>query len=135
MHNKLPREPKVPNTYNLTISKIQSLKVDWDKVGKVGKHWWRNDIINAWCISKDIGTHKDSEFGTEASYWIGFYDKPYYRKRIHIKTDSYGGITSYKFNSFYRPSDISCEQDLKVQEQLLKEINTLIEDKVLILEN
>lgn len=49
------RKPKVENKYNLKPSDINKLIVN-DRSKIKEPLFWRNDVINAWCISKSIGT-------------------------------------------------------------------------------
>lgn len=78
------RKPKVKNKYNLTMKKINNLKIgDESKICE--PLFWRNNVVSAWCISKDIGTDADKRYGTDNSFWIGIYDEPYYGKRFHVK--------------------------------------------------
>lgn len=63
------KKPKIENKYNLTTKKIRQLKVRNES--KVCEPlFWRNNVINAWCISKDIGTDADKRYGTDNTYSI-----------------------------------------------------------------
>ena len=114
------------NKYNLTMKKIKKLKVG-DESQIKEPLFWRNNVINAWCISGTVGT--DNEF------WIGIYDKPYYNSRIRVYCNCLGGMSTYKFNKFFRFEDIEHENDLKVQEDLLKTVNNLIDEGILVMED
>jgi hypothetical protein len=46
-----------------------------------------------------------------------------------------GGMSTYKFNKFFRSEDIEHENDLKVQEDLLKTVNNLIDEGILVMED
>lgn len=128
------RKPKVENRYNLTMKKIRKLKVG-DESQIKEPLFWRNNVINAWCISKLIGTDDDVKYGTDNDIWIGIYDKPYYNRRIHVRCSCYGGMCFYKFDKFFRYEDIEYENDLKTQEELLRIINHLIDERILVMEN
>ncbi len=128
------RKPKVENKYNLTMKKINKLSVgDESKIKE--PLFWRNNVINAWCISGTVGTDKDIQYGTDNEFWIGIYDKPYYNSRIRVYCNCLGGMSTYKFNKFFRSEDIEHENDLKVQEDLLKTVNNLIDEGILVMED
>ncbi|GAA6313844.1 hypothetical protein F290043J8_18700 [Mediterraneibacter gnavus] len=44
-------------------------------------------------------------------------------------------MSTYKFNKFFRSEDIEHENDLKVQEDLLKTVNNLIDEGILVMED
>lgn len=44
-------------------------------------------------------------------------------------------MSTYKFNKFFRSEDIEYENDLKVQEDLLKTVNNLIDEGILVMED
>lgn len=122
------RQPTVENKYNLTMAKIQKLKIaDRSQIGK--PLFWRNDVIGAWCIVGSAGSDTDIRFGTDNEFWIGIYDlnaKSYAGKfRVHLT--SYGGMCNYKFNQFFREKDIENNNDLLIQEKFLSKINELID--------
>ena len=110
------REAKVLNKYNLTLKTARKLEVgDESKICE--PLFWRNNVINAWCISRSIGT--------------GIYDEPYYRRRVHIHVNSWGGMGKYEFCDFYNYKEIENERDLKTQEKLLEVLNMLIDEGIL----
>lgn len=126
------RKPKVPNKYNLTPAMIPKLKYDRSKVGE--PMFWRNDVIDAWCITRD--TAKDGNdyiFYTYDIFWLGIYDDKAksYAGKLRYFFDSYGGMCSYKFTKFYDYSEIEYEMDLEIQEKALEVLNQLIDDGVL----
>lgn len=128
------RKPKVKNKYNLTMKKINNLKIgDESKICE--PLFWRNNVVSAWCISKDIGTDADKRYGTDNSFWIGIYDEPYYGKRFHVKCYSFGGMCGYNFKKFYDEKEIENEIDLQTQEELLKTVNHLIDEGILVMED
>ena len=128
------RKPKVENKYNLTMKKTNKLSVgDESKIKE--SLFWRNNVINAWCISGTVGTDKDIQYGTDNEFWICIYDKPYYNSRIRVYCNCLGGMSTYKFNKFFRSEDIEHENDLKVQEDLLKTVNNLIDEGILVMED
>ncbi len=128
------RKPKVKNKYNLTMKKINNLKIgDESKICE--PLFWRNNIVGAWCISKDIGTDADKRYGTDNSFWIGIYDEPYYRRRVHVYCNCYGGMCGYNFKKFYDEKEIENEIDLHTQEKLLDTINHVIDEGILVMED
>ena len=128
------RSPKVKNKYNLTMKKINKLKVgDESKIKE--PLFWRNNVINAWCINRIIGTDDDVKYGTDNHIWIGIYDKPYYNRRIHVRCSCYGGMCFYKFDKFFRYEDIEYENDFKTQEELLRTVNMLIDEGILVIKD
>lgn len=122
------REPTVPNIYGLTIPIIRQLRVDRSKI--TGEPFWRNNVINAWCLSGSTAKcAADDEFCTTDEYWLGVYDEDakFYTGKIRVNFSAYGGICSYVFKEFYNPKDIENELDLCIQEQFLRVMNDLIE--------
>lgn len=85
------REAKVLNKYNLTLKTARKLEVgDESKICE--PLFWRNNVINAWCISRSIGTDVDRKFCNDNEIWIGIYDEPYYHRRVHIHVNCWGGM-------------------------------------------
>lgn len=122
----------VLNKYNLSVSDIPRLKViNEDKLSE--PLFWRNNIINAWCISKSIGSNADKQYCTDNEIWLGIYDKPYYGHRVHFHVSAYGGMCKYSFDRFYDPSEIETEMDFKTHEECLRILNKLLDDKILAL--
>ena len=122
------REPTVPNIYGLTIPIIRQLRVDRSKI--TGEPFWRNNVINAWCLSGSTAKcAADDEFCATDEYWLGVYDEDakFYAGKIRVNFSAYGGICSYVFKEFYNPKDIENELDLRIQEQFLRVVNDLIE--------
>ena len=70
---KLHRKPEVSNKYELTIKDIKKLKVG-NRSLLCEPLFWRNNVINACCISGSSGTAADHRFGTDDGYWIGIYE-------------------------------------------------------------
>lgn len=126
------RQPKVENKYNIKFSDIKNLRIV-DRAKIRPPLFWRNEIIGAWCISRDIGSEKDYKYGLENSAWLGIYDKPHYGKYIHCHCTSFGGMCGYKFNTFFRKQDIDHENDLLTQEFVLETVNMLIDKGILAL--
>ena len=88
------REPKIKNKYHLKPADINKLVVN-DRSKIKEPLFWRNDVINAWCISKSIGTDADRKYCTDNSVWIGIYDKPYYHHEVHYYCTCWGGMVGY----------------------------------------
>ena len=132
---KLHRNPEVCNKYKLTIKDIKKLKVG--NRALIGEPvFWRNNVINAWCISGSSGTEADHRFGTDNGYWIGIYDEDAkaYAGKFRINFSTYGGMCGYNFNSFFKPKDIENENDLRIQELFLEKINYLIDNGILVID-
>lgn len=117
------RKPTVKNKYNLTIKDIKKLKIG-DRSKIIEPLFWRNDVISAWCILERIA---DNEF------WLGIYDDdaPAYKGKIRIEFTCCDGMCSYKFNKFFKGSDIGSEADFVIQEKALRKINELIDEEIL----
>lgn len=126
------RRPKVENKYNLKPSDVKRMVIG-DKSKICEPLFWRNKIINAWCMSGSIGTNADRRFCTDNEYWIGVYDKPYYNRQIHLKVSCWGGMGSYNFNEFYNMKEIENEKDLETQEKILEVLNMLLDNEIFIL--
>lgn len=124
------REAKVLNKYNLTLKTARKLEVgDESKICE--PLFWRNNVVNAWCISRSIGTDVDRKFCNNNEIQIGIYDEPYYRKRVHIHVNCWGGMGKYEFCDFYNYKEIENERDLQTQEKLLEVLNMLIDERIL----
>ena len=124
------RNPRVENKYNLKPADIKKLIVkDQTKIQE--PLFWRNNVINAWCISRNIGTDADRRFCCDNEVWIGIYDKPYYRHRVHFHTNCWGGMARYQFKEFFNIKEIEHERDLETQETLLQFINQLLDEGIL----
>lgn len=126
------RKPKVKNKYNLTFSDIKKLKVG-DRTKVCEPLFWRNNVINAWCISETtIKSPNDSRYGTYNDYFIGIYDENSERKsKLKVYCNAYGGMATYNFKKFFDYKEIENEMDLEIQEKLLNKINNLIEQGIL----
>ena len=126
------RKSRVKNKYNLTFADIKNLQIlDRSKICE--PLFWRNNVINAWCISENTAkTFEDYEYGTYNEYWIGIYDedKPV-KNKIRVECSAYGGMCKYKFKHFFDYKDIETEEDLEIQEKLLSKVNQLIDMGIL----
>lgn len=123
--NTLIKNPRVPNKYNLTVEKVKNLKIN-DSTKICTPLFWRNDVINAWCISYE----SDQDSGNKLSYdsfWIGFYDNGDFK----FYFTSYGDMCGYDFEEFYNPHEIEIIDDFLVQEKFLEKINLLLDEKIL----
>jgi len=121
------REPNVENKYNLKPSDIKNLVIlDREQIKE--PLFWRNNVVNAWCISKEFGSKNDFRYGTENSVWIGIYDEDAksYKNQIRFSCTCYGGMCSYNFNTFFS-KNVKNEYDLQSQEFLLSTINELLD--------
>lgn len=125
------RKPIVENKYNLKPGDIKNLIVN-DRSKIKEPLFWRNNVINAWCIFKTIGSDADWKYGNENSVWIGIYDKPYYQHEVHFYCHCWGGMGEYKFKEFFNYQEIETEKDFKTQEELLRLINELLDIGILI---
>ena len=126
---------KTKNKYNLTFNKIKQLKIK-DRGKVCSPLFWRNDVIQAWCISGSASSSSDRMYCTDSSYWIGIYDTnaKEYAGEFRFDLYSYGGMYNYEFNEFFQQEDIENENDLQIQEMFLEKINQLIDFGILSLE-
>lgn len=122
------RKPKVPNKYNLKPSDIRKMVVI-DRNRLQENPFWRNDVIHAWCLTDGAGK---GLYDSMNDYWIGFYDEnaPAYAGKTRFSVSTYEEMCSYKFNTFYRPSDIENLADLEIQEKLLDRMNWLLDEGI-----
>lgn len=124
------RKPKVQNKYNLKPKDIcRAVILDEKRIHQ--KPFWRNNVVSAWCLSEGVG---EGYFGGSIdSYWIGFYDKDAksYAGKIRLDCYAYEDMASYTFKKFFDPAEIENEWDLQLQEKLLKQINWLIDEKII----
>jgi hypothetical protein len=127
------RKPTVENKYNLKPKDIQKAVVlDYEKLHK--EPFWRNDVIQAWCLSDCVRPNPKDHYGTfDLEYWIGFYDNDAkkHRGKIKFHCTSYGGMCGYDFKNFFDGKEIENEYDLMLQEKLLSRINWLIDEKII----
>jgi len=123
------RKPRVENKYNLKPKDIQKAIV-LDRTKLTEPPFWRNDVVEAWCLSG--GSGKGYFGGFVNSYWIGFYDEnaSAYAGKIKLSCSSYEDMCNYKFNTFFDPKEIYNEIDLELQEKLLEIINWLIDEHI-----
>lgn len=123
------RSPRVKNKYNLKPNDIKKAIII-DKERLMQPPFWRNDIINAWCLSDGAGKGVYGYFDT---YWIGFYDKDAkaYAGKIRLECTSYEDMCGYNFKNFFDYKEIENETDLELQEKLLDRINWLIDEKII----
>ena len=129
---KFLRDPIIKNKYNLKPTDLnKAIIINREKISK--PPFWRNDNINAWCITESTAkTMKDEEFGTYNDYWIGFYDEGIYKnKDIKYSVSAYGGMCSYNFEKFFDYTEIENEIDLEIQEKFLKMINWLLDEQII----
>lgn len=126
------RKPTVKNKYNLTMKDCRHLAVK-DRSKICEPLFWRNDVINAWCISGSTAKNaKEDEYGCYDEFWLGVYDKDAksYADKIRVKFSAYGGMCHYNFNKFYDYTKIEHEIDLEVQEMFLEKINMLLDEGI-----
>lgn len=125
-------QPTVPNKYNLRVSDIKYLIVDRDKIQR--EPFWRNNVINAWCLSSNTAKNTMDEMSCD-SYWLGIYDGDdlMHPNEIQVRFDSYGGMCHYYFDEFYDSDSIENDTDLRIQEMFLAQINQLIDDGVFVI--
>lgn len=124
------RKPTVENKYNLKPADIRrAVVLDEERLHE--KPFWRNNIIQAWCLTGGVGKGFYGEYVND--YWIGFYDKDAkaYAGKIRYYTCCYDGICSYNFKTFFNEKDIENDYDLQIQEALLTKINWLIDEKII----
>ena len=116
------------NKYNLTPKNILKLKVNKDLVNEENG-FWRNNAINAWCISDYCG---NKNLCDESEYWLGIYDELTKQGKDKIKLDfsCHGGMCSYNFKKFFNPEEIENEDDYKIQYMFIEKMNELIEKGV-----
>ena len=124
--------PRVENKYNLNIKDCKKLIIA-DRTKVKEPLFWRNNVINAWCISGSAGTAADMQFGTNDSFWIGIYDEDAnaYAGKFKFYFTSYGDMCGYDFSEFYQQNDIKNANDLHIQEMFLEKINILIDEGIL----
>lgn len=124
------RKPKVKNKYNLKPKDIQNaIVLDYDRL--CNPPFWRNDVVQAWCLSG--GSGKGYYDGFMNSYWIGFYDKDAkeYAGKIRMNCSTMEDMCDYTFKNFFDYKEIEYEVDLELQEKVLERINWLIDEGII----
>ena len=124
------RKPKVENKYNLKPKDIErAVILDYNKLYQ--PPFWRNDVVQAWCLSG--GSGKDYYGGYMNSYWIGFYDADAkeHAGEIELSCSAWGGMCHYNFESFFDYSEIDHVIDLELQEKLLERLNWMIDEGII----
>lgn len=130
MKEKNIRKPRVENKYNLKLKDLENAVIlDYDRLHQ--SPFWRNDVIQAWCLTG--GSGKGFYDDWMDSYWIGFYDKDAkeYAGKIKLSCSSMEDMCNYNFERFYDYAEIENEIDLELQEKLLERINWLIDEKII----
>lgn len=124
------RKPRVENKYNLKPHDICIAKV-LNRERLREKPFWRNNVIDAYCLSG--GSGEGFFGGFENEYWIGFYDEDAkaYAGKIKMHCTSYEGMCGYNFKTFFNPKEMENKYDLEIQEMLLETINWLIDEKII----
>lgn len=124
------RKPIVENKYNLKPADIEKAVVlDYDRLHK--PPFWRNNVIQAWCLTGGSGKGYFDDYVNE--YWIGFYDDDAkeYAGRIRFYCTTLEGMCSYNFKNFFDYTEIDNKVDLELQERLLERINWLIDEGII----
>lgn len=121
----LGRTPRVPNKYELIGSDIHHM-VLLDRTNVKEPRFWRNNVINAYCISVSSG----NDFSGD-EFWLGIYDEPYQQKLVRAYFTSYGGMCGYEFSKFYNRDEIDNLADLHIQEKALKVLNELLDKGII----
>ena len=127
------RKPTIENKFDLTIEDCKKLIIN-DRVKITEKPFWRNDVIGAWCLSKNTAKNSGDhiyEYGSYSEFWIGICDDEKMGFGFHFSC--YGGMCGYNFSKFFDPKEIENEDDLKVQELFLETINSLLDKRILAL--
>lgn len=130
MKEKNIRKPKVENKYNLKPKDIEKAVVlDYDRLHQAP--FWRNDVVQAWCLSDGSGKGYYDDWWD--SYWIGFYDSDAkaYAGKIRLDCTSFEDMCGYNFKKFFDYSEIENVMDLELQEKLLERINWLIDEGII----
>ena len=129
---EIPKQYKNLNKYALTPKLVRRLVPDRAKITE--KPFWRNDVIDAWCISGNTAKSSDDEiYGSYDEYWLGVYDTDAkaYAGKVRFYFTCWGGMGSYNITSFLNPKEIQNSDDLMVQVKFLTVINSLIENGTL----
>jgi hypothetical protein len=83
---------------------------------------WRNDVINAYCLSGGSGTGCYDE--TMSSWWIGLYDIG----EVEFSLSSDGGLTRIVLDDFHQKLDEDFhEHDYNVIKKLVETLNILVD--------
>lgn len=130
MKEKNIRKPKIENKFNLKPKDIEKAVVlDYERLHQAP--FWRNDVVQAWCLSDGSGKGYYGDWWD--SYWIGFYDSDAktYAGQIRLNCSSHEDMCNYIFKYFFDYSEIEIEEDLELQEKLLSRINWMIDEKII----
>lgn len=117
------RKPVIKNKYNLEIADVnKAIVIKPDALKE--EPFWRNDQLNCYTVSQVIG---NAEFGDEHEFYIQFYDDGH----VELKIYCFSGMSKYTPKHFYDQNEIECDQDLRIQELLLAQLNWLLDNKVI----
>lgn len=110
----------VKNKYNLNFKDVRKLKVNREQLNKHLDLFWRNNVVNAWCISGRVGY---------ASFWIGIYDEDAksYKGKFKYHLTVWDDMCSYNPTEFFKADEIEFKDDMKIQEMFLEKINLLLD--------
>lgn len=119
------------NKYNIQPKDLERVEILTTPSPELG--FWRNDVINAWCMSKTIGDADDRKYGSEADWWIGIYDKPLRKKSFHYNFNCMGGMCSLTFDKFDDNQKFE-HLEKEVLISFIKTITKLIDENIIRLE-
>lgn len=130
MKEKNIRKPKVENKYNLKPKDIEKAVIlDYDRLHQ--SPFWRNDVVQAWCLTGGSGKGYYGYWMDE--YLVCFYDvdAKAYAGKIRLSCSAIEDMCNYNFERFYDYTEIDNEVDLELQEKLLERINWMIDEKII----
>ena len=119
--------PFEPNKYSLTFADLSKIRVNDPSALHI--FGWRNTMTNAWCVSRDSGN--DGLFGPADTFYMEFYDDGH----VYASFTSGEGTESYSFGAFYDEKYIRSESDMRIQEEALIILNSMLDEGVISVES
>ena len=114
--------------YNIQPKDLERVEILVTPSPEMG--FWRNNVINAWCMGQSFGTKDDFKYVSESDWWIGIYDKPYRTKLFHYNMNCMGGMCSLKFSKFNDKQEFEHnEKELLIS--FIETINNLIDNHII----
>lgn len=123
------RKPTVENKYHLSPNNIPNLQIaDWDRLKEVTWHNVAMRDRGTWYCHLEGCNKEGQHYDDFDEFWIGFREED---DTIEFSFSANDGMCNYNIINFYDEKEIENEYDLRVQENAIKWLNTLIDEGIL----